>query len=175
MIVNGDGGDTVNFPSAMINLGAGTANIGTTGGQPIQSINFTGGGLQTTGSVFLTAGGVISNSTVPVEIVALNLVAVSPGGVNLDTTVTNLEASGGVDIQETDTLTIGGIGGVLGVSATGGNISIVAVGNIMNRSTIPAAAMLSSPTSVAAEVELIPNPRRLKTCRILVLPAHSSV
>jgi len=34
IFINGDGSDIVNFPSTVINLGAGTANIGTTGGQP---------------------------------------------------------------------------------------------------------------------------------------------
>ncbi len=134
LFINGAGGDTVNFPTSMINLGAGSGNVGI--GGAIQTINFTGGGLQTTGSAFLTGTGSISDfgaGVVPIEIVALNLVAIGGAGVHLDTTVTSVEGgggTGGVDIEESDDLAIGNISGVFGVSATGGNINLVARGDL---------------------------------------------
>jgi Calx-beta domain/FG-GAP-like repeat/Bacterial Ig domain/TLD len=89
-----------------------------------------------TGNVTLTANvaGITDANGVTVNITAAGLVATATTGISLDTTVSNLEASGGtggVNIQESNALVIGGITGPLaGVSATGGNITIKVKGNL---------------------------------------------
>ncbi|MFO0906171.1 MAG: PEP_CTERM-anchored TLD domain-containing protein [Pirellulales bacterium] len=142
LVINGDGNDTVNFGSSMINLGAGTANIGTTVGQPIQAIAFSGnGGLQTTGAVALTAAGAVTNTGANVELVAASLVAVAGTGVDLDTNVANLEASGGtggVAIDEANDLIIGSVpsSSLVGISTTSGAITVVAAGDVIANEAI---------------------------------------
>ena len=46
LTINGDGGDSVTFTTGATNIGAGNAAVGTTAGQPIQSIAFNGGSLR---------------------------------------------------------------------------------------------------------------------------------
>lgn len=131
LVINGDGGDLVNFSTATIDLGSGSASIGTIPGQSIQNISFNGGRLQTTTDVFLTAQSAITTSNSTVDVVAQNLVAQGFGGVTLDTSIANLEAhggSGGVDVANDSPLTIGGISSVMGVFAGGGSIALSAVG-----------------------------------------------
>ncbi len=135
LTINGDGGDTVNFTTATVNLGSGNAHIGTTSGKPLAEINFNGGSLQTTGDVSLAATGEINTDGAGLDVRATNLTATAGTGITLDTRVTNLEASGGsggVDIEDRDGLVIGidGMNSLVGVSATGGEIVITANGSL---------------------------------------------
>ncbi|MFN0021464.1 MAG: hypothetical protein ACKVP0_24705, partial [Pirellulaceae bacterium] len=102
----------------------------TSGDLIIESISAGSGG-----DVALTASGAISDGNAATLNVAGDLLlAIAATGISLDTTVNNVEAtggSGGVDIEETDGLIIGGVSvPVVGVSVTGGNISVAAQGNI---------------------------------------------
>jgi hypothetical protein len=84
-------------------------------------------------TVTLTAGGAITDSNAAANnITAANLVAsagsgVATTGTPLGTVISNLEASGGtggVFISNSGALTIGGVGPMVGVSATGSDIRI---------------------------------------------------
>ncbi|MFN0022201.1 MAG: beta strand repeat-containing protein, partial [Pirellulaceae bacterium] len=142
LVINGDGSDIVNFPSALINLGAGTANIGTTGGQPIQTINFTGGGLQATSTVSLTAAGAITTSTAAVDVVASGLTAVTATGIDMDTTVATITASassaGNIRFDETNGVTLTSVttfNGSITVNA-GGTVTATNVVNTTDASNV---------------------------------------
>ncbi|MBC7853148.1 MAG: hypothetical protein IAF94_06910, partial [Pirellulaceae bacterium] len=137
--INGDGSETVNFPSAMINLGAGTASVGI--GGPIQTINFTSGGLQTTGTVNLTAAGTINTSGIATDVVAVSLVASASTGIDLDTTVTNITATnsgaGSIDIDETNGANL------LNVSAANGIMDVSTTTEALNVTTVSASATVA--------------------------------
>jgi hypothetical protein len=136
----------------MINLGAGNANIGTAGGQPIQDINFTGGGLQTTSGVFLTATGTIATTTTAIDVAASSLTATAAAGIDLDTTVTSISATitaaGNIQIDETDSLTD------LLLDAVSGNVTLNTGGPIVDTAVdgndILAANLLLSSRRIAA-------------------------
>ena len=83
------------------------------------------------GVVTLIAGGTVLDNHVGTDVTGGNLVinsnGVSSSANPLETLVSNLEATGGaggIFITNTGSLTIGGIGATLGVSATGGGITI---------------------------------------------------
>jgi len=135
LTINGDGGDTVNFTTGTTNIGAGNANVGTTVGQPIQTINFNGGTLQTSGDVFLTAAGAIQTSDATLDVMADDLVANAGTGIDLDTTVATIVAAvsgdGAIQIDETDGVTLTSVttaNGPITVNA-GGQITAVLVGS----------------------------------------------
>lgn len=132
LVINGDGGDTVNFPLATINLGGGLANIGTTGGQPIESINFTVGGLLTTSNVLLTATGAMTTSSPALDVAAGSLVAVAATGIDLDTQIVTIvgtiTGAGNIQIDEVD-----GLSDLL-LNAGGGNVTLNAGGPIADTS-----------------------------------------
>ena len=128
LTINGDGGDTVNFTTGTTNIGAGNANVGTTVGQPIQTINFNGGTLQTSGDVFLTAAGAIQTSDATLDVMADDLMANAGTGIGLDTTVAAIVAAvsgdGAIQIDETDgvTFSLTDSDGKVNGNVTAGNI-----------------------------------------------------
>ncbi|NLF68878.1 MAG: hypothetical protein GX575_07465, partial [Candidatus Anammoximicrobium sp.] len=145
LIINGDGGDTVSFTTGATSIGAGNANVGTMGGQPIQTINFNGGWLQTTGNVSLTAAGAIATSGVGLDVSANMLTASAATGIGsslaLDTMIATLAAtnstSGNIMVVESNGLIIGGTG----VRTFGGNGNIdidVNAGNLTVNSAVTA-------------------------------------
>ncbi|MBI3921043.1 MAG: S-layer family protein, partial [Armatimonadetes bacterium] len=94
-------------------------------------------------TVTLLSGGAITDAiTAPVDatnVAALNLIMVATTGIgaagdlDIDTIVSNLEASGGtggVFVSNTGDLTIGGLTALVGVSATGSNIVVTTVGSL---------------------------------------------
>jgi hypothetical protein len=110
------------------------------GNVTLTSARINSNGLLTAGTsstVTLTAnvGNITDGNGASVNVSAGNLVASAVTGIGtadaLETSVTNLEASGGtggVNIADASNLVIGGIGATTGVSATGGNITITTKG-----------------------------------------------
>ena len=104
----------------------------------LTSARINSNGLLTAGgTVTLNAnvGGITDGNGASTNIAAANLVASAVTGIGtanaLETSVTNLEATGGtggVNVANTGNLTVGGIGATTGVSATGGNITLTSTG-----------------------------------------------
>ena len=137
-------GNTIGISTAVLDVDATTLNASTNGaaaddifiddeagGVAIDVVNAGAGG-----DVFLTAvGGAMTDANVASNnITAADLVLRAASGIGqtadeLETTVNRLEAdggTGGVFITNTGALTIGGISGVTGVSATSGDIRVTA-------------------------------------------------
>ena len=135
-VVNaGTAGDTANGDDLVVNANINHTNSGTVTLTSNDNISFTGGVVSNAGgSVTLTANnggnntGSISDANGTNDVTALNLTTSAATGIDLDTTITNLQGatnstSGAIDISNTGSLTITGTG----VSnASTGDINILA-------------------------------------------------
>lgn len=116
-----------------------TISVGGSGDAAIRAIN-TGTTAVTGGRVTITAGAAITDAdgNGTMNITSGNAVLTAATGIGtsanpIETTLSNLEASGGsggVFITNTGNLAIGGLSGVDGVSATGNNIAVTTAGSM---------------------------------------------
>jgi hypothetical protein len=147
--LNLDGTELANITSGFSSITIGDATNGT-GAVDIDSSTFTdnvtivGGSIAVTelfagtNAVTLTArsGAITDGGDVGADVTAFSLTASATAGIgtganSIETVVSNLEASGGtggVNVSNTGNLTVGGVGATVGVSATGGDITITASG-----------------------------------------------
>jgi fibronectin-binding autotransporter adhesin len=175
-----DGNDTVTIHSGTgahgngnltIDTGAGTDAVNVSGSLTVggdidissHAIAFVGGTL-TAGainSVTLHAGsGAISSTSAVVAVVGRDLLALATAGIGdgdaIETQVSMLEAfstGGNVMVDNTGALTIGGIGGLVGVSASAGSVAISATGalNVDENVTASGSVLLAAVEGGAAD------------------------
>ena len=115
----------------------------------------------TAGNVTLTAGGSITDTTINGtsrvrgnSLTALATAGVGSGANLLESTVNNLEASGGtggVFVSNNGALTLGLIGATVGVSATGGDIVVTTTGLMTVAENVTATGALTDVTLTAID------------------------
>jgi VCBS repeat-containing protein len=128
-----------NFPIGVINAGAADAFLTTTVGSIIDNAN--------DAVLDITAGRLVMSS------IASGGIGTGANG-NLETQVGSLEATGGstgVFLANTGNLTIGGISGAVGVSATGGDIVVSTAGSMTINENVTATGATTDVTLTATD------------------------
>jgi fibronectin-binding autotransporter adhesin len=134
----------------LLNLGG--FALTTTGNATIANVSTSGGGGVIAGGAMID-GDTDNNVTGPSIFLQAGL-GVGTAGNAIETTVANLEASGGtggVFVSNTGALTIGGIGAMDGVSATGGDIVVTTTGALTIAENVAATGALTDVTLTAAD------------------------